>query len=112
MRLKILRADETITHVALLGRLDVQGVNEVQYEFLHQTTSLPKATLVDLSQTTYIASLGIGMLVSAAKHLERNGVKMVLLGPPALVRKALEAAGLDQVIPIAEKEEAALEVLR
>ncbi len=112
MRLKTIRSDDSFTHVALHGRLDVQGVNDVQYEFLQQTTVPPKSTLVDLSQMTYIASLGIGMLVSAAKYLGRNNAKMVLLGPSDLVRKALETAGLDHVIPIASEEKAALELLR
>lgn len=112
MQLKIIRADDSITHVAILGRLDVEGVNDIQYEFHHQTTSQPKATIVDLSRMTYIASLGIGMLVSTAKYLDRHGAKMVLLGPSELVRKTLEAAGLDHLIPIANEETAALELLR
>ena len=112
MRMRIIRSDESVTHVAFAGRLDVEGVNKVQYEFLHQTTSLPKSTLVDLSQVTYIASLGIGMLVSAAKSIERKGARMVLLSPPALVMKTLETAGLPEVIPIADGDAAALSLLR
>jgi len=112
MRLKIIRADDSITHVAIHGRLDVQGVNDIQYEFLHQMTSLPKAGLVDLSHMTYMGSLGIGMLVSAAKYLQRHGAKMVLLSPSVMVRKALETSGLHHVIPIADEESAALALLR
>jgi len=112
MQLKILRDDPTITHIAILGRLDVQGVNKLQYEFMHQTTSQPKSTLVDLSQVTFVASLGIGMLLGAAKYLERHGAKMVLLNPSALVRTALETANLERVIPIADEENAAMELLR
>ena len=112
MRLEIIRSDDTITHVAIHGRLDVQGVNDLQYEFLSQTTMLPKSTVVDLSKVSFIGSLGIGMLVSAAKHLERKGAKMVLLGPSALVRHAIEASGLHNVIPIASEQTAALALLR
>jgi|SRR5262245_16525696 len=112
MRLDIIRSDDTITHVAIQGRLDVQGVNSIQYEFLTQTTLLPKATMVDLSKVSFIGSLGIGMLVSAAKHLERKGAKMVLIGPSNLVRQAIETSGLHNVIPIASEETAALALLR
>jgi anti-anti-sigma factor len=112
MRLKTIRSDESITHVVIVGRLDVEGVNKIQYDFLHQTTSLPKPTLVDLSQVPYIASLGIGMLVSAAKSIERQGARMVLLSPQALVLKTLETAGLHEVVAIADKESAAFELLR
>lgn len=112
MRQKILREDDSFVHVALVGRLDIQGVNAIQMEFLHQTTSLPRNAMVDLSELTYIASLGISMLVSAAKKLERNGAKMVLLHPSPLVRKALETSSLQEVIPIATAEAAALAMLR
>jgi anti-anti-sigma factor len=112
MRLTILRADDTLTHIALHGRLDVQGVNDIQHEFLQQTTWLPKSTLVDLADVSYIASLGISMLVSAAKTIERRGARMVLLHPTPLVRKTLETSSLHDIIPIATAEMAALELLR
>jgi anti-anti-sigma factor len=67
--------------------------------------------MVDLSRVTFIASLGISMLISTAKALERHGVKMVLLGPPDLVQRTLEAAGVQHVIPIASEEERALLLL-
>jgi anti-sigma B factor antagonist len=112
MRLQIIDSNDSITHVALIGRLDVQGVNAIQYEFHHQTTSQPKSVIVDLSRMPYIASLGIGMLISAAKYLERNGARMVLVGSPPLVKEAFETAGLHQVIPMVSEETAALALLR
>lgn len=110
--LTVIRADETLTHVALVGRLDVQGVNRVQDQFVFNTTTRRRATLVDLSEVSFIASLGMGMLVGAAKALQRQGARMVLVHPRELVQRALEAAGIQQVIPIAQGEEEALALLR
>ena len=112
MRLETIPAEDTLHHVALVGRLDIKGVNDIQYEFQQATTVLPKPTVVDLSKVTYIASLGLGMLVSAAKHLQRRGVKMVLLNPTPLVRKTIETSCLNHVLPIADDRAAALELLR
>lgn len=112
MRLKIIRVDKSITHIALVGRLDVQGVNEIQHEFLQQTTMLPTRTLVDLSEVSYMASFGISMLLSAAKAIERHGAKMVLINPRPLVRKTMETSGLHDLVPIATAEMAAKELLR
>jgi anti-anti-sigma factor len=112
MRLKIIRADDSITHLALIGRLDIGGVNDIQYEFLCQTTTLPKRTIVDLSAVSFVASIGISMLVAAAKTMERQrGVKMVLLNPTESVRKAIETSGLHGLIPIATAEMAAMQLL-
>src|SRR5215831_5202150 len=104
MKMKTVRADDSITHVALIGRLDIQGVNEIQYDFNHQTTVLPKPTIVDLSKVSYIASLGLSMLVSTAKHLQRHGVKMVLLAPNKTVKETYEMSGLHGLIPVADEE--------
>lgn len=112
MQLTIIRADDSISHVAILGRLDIQGVNSIQDQFIFNTAARRKATLVDVSQVTFIASMGMGMLVSAAKSLQRQGVKMVLLNPTNLVQRALESAGIQQVIPIANEPETALQLLR
>lgn len=57
MKLNVIRSDDSIMHVALIGRLDVPGVNEIQYELFHQVISLPKSTLVDLSKLTYLHDL-------------------------------------------------------
>jgi len=112
MELTVIRADDSITHVAMLGRLDVQGVNLIQSRFVFNITSRRRAALVDVSAVTFIASLGMGMLVGAAKALQRQGAKMVLLAPTSMVRQALEAAGINHVIPIAQAEEEALQLLR
>jgi anti-anti-sigma factor len=110
--LTVIRADETLTHIAIVGRLDVQGVNRIQDQFVFNTTARRRPTLVDLSQVTFIASLGMGMFVGAAKALQREGAKMVLVSPRELVQRALEAAGIQQVIPIVQQEEEGLELLR
>lgn len=111
MQLSIIRADDSITHLVLEGRLDVQGVNHIHDKFVFHTASRRKSTLVDVSGVTFIASLGIGMLVSAAKALQRQGAKMVLLGPTDMVQRTLEAAGIEHVIPIVHAEENALQLL-
>lgn len=112
MQLTVIRADDSITHVAIVGRLDIDGVNHIADRFVFTTTTPRKATLVDVSQVTFIASLGMGMLVSAAKALQRHGTRMVLVAPTNLVQRALVAAGIDCVIPIAATEAEALEMLR
>jgi len=111
MELIVRRADDTVTHLVLSGRLDIAGVNLIGDRFTFTTTGRRKGTLLDLSGVTFIASLGIGLILGAAKALQRQGVKMVLLSPSGLVEQSLRAAGIDQVITIAHEEERALELL-
>jgi len=112
VQIKEIRLDHEITHLALLGRLDVAGMHAVDVKFHGYTAARRKPTLVDMSQVEFIASLGMGMLISCAKSLQRYGAKMVLLDPPAPVEEALKAVGIDQVIPIAHGLDDALRLLR
>jgi putative ABC transport system permease protein len=50
MQLKVLRDDSSSILIALQGRLDVQGVSDIQYEFLQHTTWVPKPAIVDLAE--------------------------------------------------------------
>jgi anti-anti-sigma factor len=102
--LKIIEADGELTHLALTGRLDSEGVQSVEPRFSNYTGARRRPTIVDLSGLTFIASLGIGMLISAAKGLGLHGVKMVLVDPPEPIEQVLRAANIDRIIPIADAE--------
>ena len=51
------------------------------------------------------------MLVGAAKALTRQGLGLVLLVPPGLVRETLELSGLTRVVPTATDMESARALL-
>jgi anti-sigma B factor antagonist len=106
-----IRVDNEITHVALVGRLDVAGLHAVDVKFHSYTAARRKPTLVDLSGLEFITSLGMGMFISCAKSLQRHKARMVLLNPTGLVNEALRAVGIDQVIPIVSSTEEAMRLL-
>ena len=104
--LKIIEAGDDLTHVALTGRLDSAGVPDVEPRFSSYVGARRKPTIVDLSDLDFIASLGIGTLISAARGLKLHGVKMVLVAPPEPIDKVLRAANIDRIIPIVGRDEA------
>ena len=111
MELKIGDSTESVSRVALIGMLDMVAVGQVETKFLAATVARGQDVIVDLSGMTFIASLGMGMLISCAKSLHRHGAKMVLLRPTGIVEEALKAVGIDQVIPIAHSLEDAYRLL-
>jgi anti-anti-sigma factor len=88
-----------ITKVSLSGRLDVQSALEIDDEFT-KIAKENKNLLVDLSDVTFIASLGIRTLVVGAKATSNNGGKMVLLNPQPNVEHVLRTSHIDTVMPI------------
>lgn len=101
MQLIVVRADDSLTHLRLVGDLDDPGVNAVALEFTRSTVSRRRPALVDLSSVGRITSLGMGMLVGNAQALRRLGTCMVLLDPPAPLEAVLTSAGIGEIIPIA-----------
>lgn len=85
--------------VKLIGRLDISGA---------ATIDLPLATLagskngilVDMSEVTFIASIGLRHLVSAAKAVRRRGGLLTLLNPSTAVAEVIETSGLTELLPI------------
>ena len=89
-----------IVQLSLNGRLDMQGTETINVKFTYLTTVNPGKFIVDLSQVSFLASIGIRMLLTCARAQSSRGGKMVLAAPQPAVRKVIEAAGVDQLVPV------------
>ncbi len=107
MNLQVVERSDSLTHIALVGDLDIEGVNATQDAFYFNVATRRKPTIVDLSGVKFIGSLGIGMLVRVAQSLIRNGGRMVLLNPVGTVDEMIRLLNLDSVIPIVKTREEA-----
>jgi len=107
MELKILETGPP-ARVALIGSLDIGGVGKVETRFLAATATQRQSVIVDLSEVPFIGSLGIGMIIGAARTLAHHGAAMVLLDPQPFVERVLEVAHITAVVPVAHGLEAAL----
>jgi len=111
MELRVLEAPGDFIYVALEGRLDLAGVQAVQPQFTSRVVARKRSTAVDVSGVTFLASLGMRMLVEAARTVHRVGGRLVLLRPQQHVREALEMAGLAPLLPVASSEAEAFSLL-
>lgn len=112
MNMKVIREDDELTHIKLSGRVDLEGIGDLDLEFTRHAVTRRKPTLVDISDVDYIASIGLRMLVTAAKALNKFGARLVLLNPHPDVEDVLRTAGFDKVMPIEHDYESALEKLK
>jgi anti-anti-sigma factor len=101
MQMDVAERGDGITQVALVGRLDISGLHEIDLKFHAQTAARKQPAIIDLTRLEYIASLGMGMLISCAQSLQRKGYPMILMGAHGDVDMALRRAGLDQAMPMA-----------
>ena len=100
--------DNGITMVTLEGRLDVEGAGAIDVPFTSLTASKQANILVDMANVSFIASIGMRTLLSAAKAQDHRGGRMVLANTQSLVNEALTTAGINTLIPMHDSTDAAV----
>ncbi|MCE0523613.1 MAG: STAS domain-containing protein [Methylacidiphilales bacterium] len=108
MEIKAISTDDAYTHLALVGKLDVLGVGEIENKFIGYTAARKKSAVVDLSGVTFLGSMGLRIFLSAAKSLSLEKKKLILLNPVPLVKEVLEASGIADVVEIEDNTETAV----
>ena len=112
MRLQHGELDGSIRLIKLSGALDINGVGDVELEFVRLCTGDNVCVLVDLSKVNYISSIGIPLLINSAKSLVRQGGKMALVNPQKSVENVLDLTGIPLIIPIYQNMNAAVAELK
>lgn len=90
-----------LIRAAVAGRLDAAGVESAQDDFQAQVVDPGLPAMVDLSGVEFMASMGIAMLVRAAKRLDKAGAVLVLHSAPPMVAEVMAMAGLDRLVSVA-----------
>lgn len=89
-----------ITVVQPQGRLDALGARAVWEELEPPTLEPNRRVLVDMSETRYISSDGLRVLLRASKGVRKNGGKLVLCCLSARLTEIVTMAGLEHVLEI------------
>lgn len=100
MKMQVSEMENGIRLLKLSGKLDSVGVYNVEVDFISQCSGDKRNILVDISKVTYISSIGIPMLVNAAKLVIRHGGKFALLSPQKSVMDVLEMVGVSGIIHV------------
>jgi anti-sigma B factor antagonist len=111
MDMKVSQADDGVTHVALDGRFDIQGAQEVDARF-DELAKRSKVLVVDLAKVSFLASLGVRTLMLSAKTLIRSGGEMAVCGANESVEKVLRTTGFNEVAGMYPDSESAARTLR
>lgn len=98
---------DSVTRLKLAGRLDINGSAMAEIP-LSLAAKNCRRLVIDMSEVSYVASLGVRHLVMAAKALDRGGGKLVLYSVTEPVSEVLTTMGITDIIPLAASESAAL----
>ena len=106
----VVEANDTLTHVALRGRLDLTGVEALEEELARQTVARRKPAIVDITAVDLLPSIGIGMLIKTARSMHSYGLifGVVATGNCKLI---LERLKVDTIFPVVTTYDEALRAL-
>ena len=107
-----MRMEETelpggIVKVKLNGALDIAGAGDIEMPFSIISGKNNKV-MVDLTDVSFLASIGIRVLMKAARTIGNRGGRFVVFNPTDEARKVLRSTGIDTVIPVLADESAAI----
>lgn len=107
MRLEQVNLPGEIVLVKLVGPLDIAGVGEIEMPLSAISGKFDKV-IVNLAEVTFLASIGIRVLVKTARAIGSRKGRLVVFGPTAEARKVLRSTGIDMIIPVVADEKAAI----
>jgi len=105
--------NDSFRRIKLSGRLDMPGTEAISLKFTNLAASSARRVVVDLTEVSFLASIGIREFITNAKAQQLRGGRLVLfVGDNAGVAKTLQVTGIDALIPmftdLAEAVQAAL----
>jgi anti-sigma B factor antagonist len=86
--------------IALSGEVDLYTAPEFKQQLLEVIGKGGKEVVVDLTETTFIDSTTLGVLVGGVKRLRPNGGQLSLVCSDRNITKIFEITGLDRVFTI------------
>ena len=97
VRLETGDARFAVAHVA--GRLDAAGVVAVEPALTKAVAAHDRLAL-DLAEVPYMASMGLRLLMAAARTLDKRGGRLVVVNPTPEVSAVLAIAGLEKPLRV------------
>jgi anti-sigma B factor antagonist len=86
--------------ISLSGEVDLYTAPDFKQQLLQVIEDGAKQVIVDFSETTFIDSTTLGVLVGGVKRLRPNGGQLSLVCSDRNITKIFEITGLDRVFTI------------
>jgi anti-sigma B factor antagonist len=105
------RSGDDIFVVSLAGEHDLYTAPKVQEELRAVIAAGARATVVDLTETTFLDSTMLHVLLSARNEL-RDGERLLLVSDDVTVKRVFEIAGIDRFFDFCPSRRAAEQEVR
>ncbi len=95
------KAEKSKIYIYFIGELDEHSSSGVKFtvDSIIDKTATGQSVFFDFSQTTFMDSTGIGVLLGRYKKLKKLGIKGYVYNPSFQVDKILQISGIYDVMP-------------
>ena len=97
-----------VVAIALSGEVDLYTAPRLKEELVGAIEGGATNVVVDMTDTTFIDSTTLGVLVGGLRRLRPNGGELALVVTDRNIRKIFEITGLDRVFSLHETPEDAV----
>jgi anti-sigma B factor antagonist len=97
--------------VAVRGEIDLFTAPELKQKLGEAIAAGRNQIVVDLTETTFLDSTALGVLIGAVKRLRSDSGHLVLVNVDVNIAKTFEITGLDQIFTILPTREEAIAAL-
>lgn len=103
------KTEDNVELVTLPKQLLMADAPRAKSDLLRIANKQQPRVIMDMSQLEYIDSSGLAVLVSCLQKTRRNSGELCLFGVRDTVRVLLDLTRLNDVLPIADEKDAAIE---
>ena len=97
--------------VAVSGEIDLFTAPELKSALSEAIESGHTRIVVDLTDTTFLDSTALGVLIGAVKRLRSRDGRLTIVNVDDNIAKTFEITGLDQIFPISSTRDEAVKAL-
>ena len=103
--------DDTRQVVAVAGEIDLFTAPELKQKLTDAIEGGKSRIVVDLTDTSFLDSTALGVLIGAVKRLRTRDGALVIVNVDQNIAKTFEITGLDQIFTIRPTRDEAVEAL-
>lgn len=105
------RTEQGVDIVAISGRLTLIEVSEAREKLKGIAQNGSGRMVIDLSETTFMDSGGLSVLISAFKAIQAREGRLVLAAPSPAIQSLIELTRLQHIFEIFQTTETAITAL-
>jgi len=105
------KTEGDITIAVMVPRFDAYTASDVETTLKDLISKGAKKVICDFSQTDYVASAGLRVLLSSAKSLQKCGGQILMVSMKPYVHEVFEVSGFTRIFKVFDSQEEALQTL-